>query len=117
MPCGFLAVFADVVSRDVGVKLANGGESDVAHDRVAELGGEDAEVGCAGRVIVARDDLGEDLAAEAGYVRCLPSAIGAGHSLPADDVESAPDDGMTVAESIITSVLVEKAWQQPHAER
>jgi len=45
----FLAVLADVVSGDVGVELANSGEGDFAHDRVAELGGEDAEVSRAGR--------------------------------------------------------------------
>jgi hypothetical protein len=112
----FLAVLADVVSSDVGVQLANGGEGDFAHDRVAELGGEDAEVSGAGRVVVAGDNLGEDLAAEAGDVRGLTTAVGAGHSLPADDVESAPDDCMTVAESIITGVLVEKARQQPRGE-
>jgi len=59
-------VLADIVSGDVGVELANGSEGDFAHDRVAELGGEDAEVSCAGWVVVTRDDLGEDLAAEAG---------------------------------------------------
>ena len=85
-----LAVLADVVSGDVGVELANGREGDFAHDRVAELGGEDAEVCCAWRVIVAGDNLGEDLAAESGDVRGPVSPVGAGHSLPADDVED-PD--------------------------
>lgn len=112
----FLAVLADVVSSDVGVELANGGEDDVAHDRVAELGCEDAEVGCAGRVIVAGDDLREDLAAEACDVRGLAAAVGAGHSLPADDVEGAPDDGMPVAEGVVTGVLVEEAGEQPRGE-
>ena len=78
LPCGFLAVFANVVSGDVGVELANRGEGDFAHDRVAELGGEDAEVSCTGRVVVAGDNLGEDLAAEAGDVRGLTVAVGAG---------------------------------------
>ena len=109
-------MLADVVSGDVGVKLANGREGDLAHDRVAELGGEDAEVSCTGRVVVAGDNLGEDLAAEAGYVRGLTAVVGAGHSLPADDVESPPDDGMTVAESIVAGVLAEKAGHS-HAER
>jgi hypothetical protein len=110
------AVLADVVCGDVGVELANGGEGDFAHDRVTELGGEDAEVSCARWVVVARDNLGEDLAAEAGDVRGLTAAVGAGHSLPADDVESAPDDGMTVAESVIAGVPMEKAGQQPRGE-
>ena len=109
-------MLADVVSGDVGVKLANGREGDLAHDRVAELGGEDAEVSCAGWVVVARDNLGKDLAAEAGDVRGLTAAVSAGYSLPADDVESAPDYGMTVAERIVTSVLVEEARQQPRGE-
>ena len=107
----FLAVLADVVRGDVGVELANGGERDVTHDRIAELGSEDAKVGCTGRVIVSRDDLGEDLAAEAGYVRGLAAVVGAGHSLPADDVECAPHYGMTVAESVVAGVLMEKARQ------
>ena len=109
-------MLADVVSGDVGIELANGGEGDVAHDRVAELGGEDAEVSCAGRVVVARDNLGQDLAAEAGDVRGLITDVGAGHSLAADDVESAPNDGMTVAESVVAGVLMEKAGQQPRGE-
>ncbi len=46
-----LVVFADVVGGDVGVELADGGEGDVAHGGVAEFGGEDAEVGCAGGVV------------------------------------------------------------------
>ena len=71
-------MLADVVSGDVGVELANGSEGDFAHDRVAELGGEDAEVSCTGRVVVAGDNLGEDLAAEAGDVRGLTVAVGAG---------------------------------------
>ena len=105
----FFAVLADVVSGDVRVELANGREGDFAHDRIAELGSEDAKVGCAWRVIVAGDNLREDLAAEAGDVRGPASAVGAGHSLQADDVESSPDDGMTVAEGIVAGVLMEKA--------
>jgi|GEM_PF-6035832 len=62
-------MLADVVSGDVGVELTNGSEGDFAHDRVAELGGEDAEVSCAGWVVVTGDNLGEDLAAETGDVR------------------------------------------------
>ena len=104
-------MLADVVSGDVGVEFANGSEGDFAHDRVAELGGEHAEVGCAGWIVIARDNLGKDLAAEASDVWGLIAAVGAGHSLPADDVESAPDDGMTVADGIVASVLVEEAGQ------
>jgi hypothetical protein len=58
-------MLVDVVSGDVGVELANGGEGDVTHDRVAELGGKDAEVSCAGWIVVARDNLGENLPVEA----------------------------------------------------
>lgn len=92
------------MSGDVGVELANGNEGDFAHHRVAELGGEDTEVSCAGWVVVARDNLGKDLAAEAGDVRGLTTAVSAAHSLPADDVERATDDGMTVAESVAAGV-------------
>lgn len=109
-------MLADVVSGDVGVELANGREGDVAHDRVAELGGEDAKVGCAGWIVIARENLGKNLAAEARDVRGLTAAVGAGHSLAADDVERAPDDGMTVAESVVAGVLMEKAGQQPGGE-
>jgi hypothetical protein len=63
------------------------------------------------RRVVARDNLGEDLAAEAGDVRGLTTAVGAGHGLAADDVERVPDDGMTVAESVVAGVLMEKAGQ------
>ena len=104
-------MLTDVVSGDIGVELANGRESDFAHDRIPELGGEDAEVGCAWRVIVAGDNLGKDLAAESGDVRGLTAALGAGHSLPADDVESAPDYGMTIAQGIVAGVLVKEARQ------
>ena len=46
---GYLfAVLADVVGGDVGIELADGGEDDVAHDGVAEFGGEDGEAGGAG---------------------------------------------------------------------
>jgi hypothetical protein len=109
LPCGFLAVFANVVSSDVGIELANGGEGDFAHDGVAELGGEDAEVSCTGRVVIAGDNLREDLAPEAGDVWGLAAAVSTGHGLLADDMESAPDDGMTVAESVVAGVLVEEA--------
>lgn len=43
---------------DIGVELADGGEDDVAHGGVAELGSEDFEVAGAGGVVVAGDDLG-----------------------------------------------------------
>ena len=113
----FLAVLADIVSGDIGVELANGREGDFAHDRIAELGGEDAEVGGAWRVIVAGDNLGEDLAAEAGDVRGPASPVGAGHSIPADDVESPPDYGMTVAEGIVARVSSWRRLGISHAER
>ena len=68
------------------------------------------------RVVVARDELGEDLAAEAGDVRGLVSAVGAGDGLAADDVEDADGDAVLVAEGVVAGVLVQEAGQQPGGE-
>ncbi len=46
----------------------------------------------------------------------LTAAVGGGDSLPTDDVESASDYGMTVAEGIGMGVLMEEARQQPRGE-
>ena len=109
----FFAVFVDVVGGDVGIELADVGEDDVAHDRVAELFGECAEAGGSRAVLGAADDLGEDLAAKAGDVGGLGSAVGARDGLTADDVEFAGGDAVAVAERVEAGVLVEEAGQQP----
>lgn len=108
-----LAVLVDVMGGDVGVELADVGEDDVAHDGVAELFGECAEGGGTRGVVVAGDDLGEDLATEAGDVGGLRSAVGACDALAADDVELADGDAVAVAERVEAGVLVKEAGQQP----
>ena len=109
-------MLADVVGGDVGVELADGGEGNVAHGGVAEFSGEDREAGGAGGIVGSRDDLGEDLGAETGYVRCLVAAVGASDDLPADDIEDADGNAALIAHGIVTRVLVQEAGQQPCAE-
>lgn len=54
-PGHFLAVLANEVRGSVGIKLANGGNRDVAHGGVAEFDGENAKAGGSGRVVGSRD--------------------------------------------------------------
>ncbi len=107
---------ADVVGGDVWVKLADGRKYDVAHDGVAELFGEDSEAGGVVGVVGLGDDLGEDLAAEVGDVRCLPTSVVACNGLAADDVEDAFGDGVAAAEWVETGVLMEEAGKEPGGE-
>src|SRR5580692_323183 len=108
-------MLADVVGSDIRVELADGGEGNVTHNGVAELGGEDREVGSARGVIGTRYDLGKDFAAETGQVECVMATIGAGDDLPADDVEDANRDSVTIAHCVVARVLMEDAGEQPCA--
>ena len=109
-------MLADVEGGDIRVELADGREGDVAHDGVAELGGEDREAGCGGWVVVTGDDLGKDFASETCDVGRLASSVGAGDRLTADDVQAADGDAALVAQGVIAGVLVEDAGQEPSGE-
>jgi len=109
-------VLADVVSGDVGVELADVGEDDIAHDRVAKLFGEYAEVGGPCGVVGAGDDLGEDLAAETCDIGSLGSAVGACDGLATDDVELSHDNAVPLAERVEAGVFVEEAGEKPGGE-
>ena len=109
--CHLCLVLANDVRRYIGIKLANRGEGHVAHRGVTKLGGKNAKAGCAGWVVVARDHLGEDFAAESGKIGRIAAAIGARHALPADHVESTYWDAMAFAEGVETCVFVEEAGQ------
>jgi hypothetical protein len=107
-----LAVLADVVGGDIGVELADAGEDDVAHDRIAKLFGEYAEVGGPCGVVGARDDLGEELAAETCDIGSLGSAVGTCDGLSTDDVELSHDNAVPVAERVEAGVFVEEAGEK-----
>lgn len=109
-------MLADVVRGHVGIELADGAEADITHDRVAELGGEDIEACGRGWVVVAGENLSEHLAAKTGKVRGITSRVGASNSLPADDVEGAGGDVVRTAESVLASIFVERAGEQPGRE-
>src|SRR5580698_9348071 len=110
------AVRANVVRGDVGIKLADGGEGDVTHGGVGELRGENAEAGSSRRIVLAGDDLGEHLAAEAGDIRGLLATVGLGYSLPADDIEGTDGNAVASAHRIVARVLVQQAGKKPGGE-
>lgn len=111
-----LAMLANEVCRRVGIELTNRREGHIAHHGVAEFGGEDTKAGCARRLVVARDHLGEYLAAETGHIGGLSASVRAGHGLPADHVERTDWDAMPCAESVETRIFVQQAGQQPGRE-
>ena len=115
---GFLfPMLAHVVGREVGIELAHGRKGNVTHDGIAELGGKNAEGGRAGRVVVTGDKLGKRLAAEAGDVGRLPSVIGAGDRLLADDVERPDGDAVAGSEGVVAGVFVEDGGEKPRREK